>query len=122
MNAIPNAIDAVIVVAGAVTLLATSGRVLTAVYRRVGEENVLVDLDEEARATGVVVGKCENLLILTLVLLGAYTALSIIFAGKAFVRREDLKTNSLYYLAGTMVNVTYSLLVALAVRFLVNTL
>lgn len=112
--------DVVIVVAGALVLLATSGRVLMAVYRRVGEENVLVDLDEEARDTGVVVGKCENLIILALVLLGAYTALSIIFAGKAFVRREDLKTNSLYYLAGTMVNVTYSLLVALAVRFLVR--
>mgnify|MGYP006292129739 CR=1 FL=1 len=112
--------DVIIVVAGALVLLATSGRVLMAVYRRVGEENVLVDLDEEARDTGVVVGKCENLIILALVLLGAYTALSIIFAGKAFVRREDLKTNSLYYLAGTMVNVTYSLLVALAVRFLVR--
>ena len=112
--------DVIIVVAGALVLLATSGRVLMAVYRRVGEENVLVDLDEEARDTGVVVGKCENLIILALVLLGAYTALSIIFAGKAFVRREDLKTNSLYYLAGTILNVTYSLLVPLAVRFLVR--
>jgi hypothetical protein len=120
MSPIIDPLDVGIVLAGAAFLLATSGRVLLAVYRRVGEENVLVDLDEEARDTGVVVGKCENLLVLTLVLLGAYTALSIIFAGKAFVRREDLKTNSLYYLAGTMVNVTYSLLVALAVRFLVN--
>ncbi|MFH1864567.1 MAG: hypothetical protein ABIK85_01665 [Candidatus Eisenbacteria bacterium] len=63
-----------------------------------------------------VVGKCENILIVALVLSGAYTALSVIFAAKAFVRREDMSSNSLYFLAGTMVNVTYSLLVALALK------
>jgi hypothetical protein len=43
-------------------------------------------------------------------------ALSVLFAGKAFVRREDMTTNSLYFLAGTMVNVTYSLLMALVLK------
>ncbi len=55
--------------------------------------------------TDFVVGKCENILILTFMLLGAYTALALVFAAKAIVRREDMRTNSLYFLAGTMVQV-----------------
>lgn len=55
-------------------------------------------------------------------LLGAYTALSIIFAGKAWIRREEMRRGSLYFLAGTMVNVTYSVLFALGIRLLLSVL
>ncbi len=72
------------------------------------------------RDTGAVVGKCENILIVIFVLAGAYTALSVLIAGKALVRREDMRQNSLYFLAGTMVNVTYSLLIALAIRAVIE--
>jgi len=41
-------------------------------------------------------------------ILEAYTALAVVFAAKAIVRREDMSKNSLFFLAGTMVNVTYS--------------
>lgn len=68
------------------------------------------------RDTGLVVGKCENILIVVLVLLDAYTALSIIFAGKAWIRRREMRRGSLYFLAGTMVNVTYSVLFALGIK------
>jgi hypothetical protein len=39
-------------------------------------------------------------------LLNIYIALAIIFAAKTIIREEDIKKNSLFFLTGTMVNVT----------------
>lgn len=64
--------------------------------------------------TGWLIGRLENVLVLTLVLLGQYTALSIIFAAKSWVRHEDTASgDSTYYLAGTLVNFTYSIAVGM---------
>jgi hypothetical protein len=101
-------------------LMATSGRLLRAVLSGIAQRDVEGEIEKRDRDTGVVVGKCENILIVALVLLGAYTALSIIFAAKAWVRHEDMSQNSLYFLAGTMVNVTYSLLFALGLRWILG--
>jgi hypothetical protein len=109
-------------VVGCIFLMATSGRVVNGVLRGIAREDVEAKLAKRVRDTGVVVGKCENILIVVLVLVGAYTALSVLFAGKALVRREDMSRNSLYFLAGTMVNVTYSLLIALLIRAVVDRL
>lgn len=77
--------------------------------------------DDVERDTGWLIGRLENVLVLTLVLLGEYTALSIIFAAKAWVRSEDTATgDTTYYLAGTLVNVTYSLVVGLATLWLLG--
>lgn len=66
--------------------------------------------------TGWLIGRLENVLVLTLVITGEYTALSIIFAAKSWVRREDTSSeNTTYYLAGTLVNFTYSILVGIGV-------
>ena len=66
--------------------------------------------------TGWLIGRLENVLVLTLVIAGQYTALSIIFAAKSWVRREDTSSeNTTYYLAGTLVNFTYSIIVGLGV-------
>ncbi|USZ66764.1 hypothetical protein NGM10_08440 [Halorussus salilacus] len=69
------------------------------------------DIEED---TGWLIGRLENILILSLVIAGEYTALSIIFAAKSWVRREDTATqNTTYYLAGTLVNFTYSIVVGI---------
>lgn len=74
-----------------------------------------------AEDTGWLVGRLENVLVLTLVLTGEFTALSIIFAAKSWVRMEDTASeNSTYYLAGTLVNFTYSIAVGVAVVRLVG--
>lgn len=76
------------------------------------------DLEED---TGWLIGRLENVLVLTLVLVGEYTALSIIFAAKSWVRMEDTASeNSTYYLAGTLVNFTYSIAVGVGVVWLLN--
>lgn len=70
--------------------------------------------------TGWLIGRLENILVLTLVFIGQYTALSVIFAAKSWVRVEDTASeNTTYYLAGTMVNFTYSIVFGLvAIRLL----
>ena len=111
---------AAIAIGGTGVLVAASGRLLRAVLSGIARRDVEGEIEKRDRDTGVVVGKCENILIVALVLLGAYTALSIIFAAKAWVRHEDMSQNSLYFLAGTMVNVTYSLLFALGLRWILG--
>jgi hypothetical protein len=67
----------------------------------------VIPADSKIRDTGIIVGKCENLLIPTSIILDAYTALAIIFTTKTIVRAEDMKSeNTLYFLAGTMINFT----------------
>ena len=67
------------------------------------------DTDVE-KDTGWLIGRLENIIVLTLVIAGQYTALSIIFAAKSWVRVEDTASeNTTYYLAGTLVNFTYSI-------------
>ena len=70
--------------------------------------------------TGKLIGKCENILILSLVLANAYTALALIFGAKAIIREDEIKNNSLYFLAGTLVNVTYSLVFGLILKGIIS--
>ncbi|MGB8311815.1 MAG: HEAT repeat domain-containing protein [Halobacteriota archaeon] len=37
------------------------------------------------------------------------------------VRMEDIRSNSLFYLAGTMINVTYSVIVGVILKVLITT-
>lgn len=74
------------------------------------------------RDVGVIVGKAENVLLPTFILAEAYTALSVIFAAKGIVRRGDDKNNTIDYLAGTMTNVTYSVVIALSTRITLEAL
>ena len=52
--------------------------------------------------------------------LEAYTALALVFAAKAIVRREDMSKNTLFFLAGTMINVTYSIMIGLMLKILIG--
>ncbi|GAA0263666.1 hypothetical protein [Halobacterium noricense] len=117
---VPTAERLLVVVASYAFLLATSGFVVTRSLRTVPSDDDVPTGRE--RAVGVLVGKCENVLTLTFVLAGAYTALAVVFAAKGIVRKDDIEKNSLFYLAGTLVNLTYSVLVGLAAAVLVTVL
>ena len=114
-----NPTETAILVGGYVVLLATSGIVVNYILSKISGEPISRKIGKEARDTGFIIGKCENLLILTFVILGAYTALSVIFAAKTIVRRDDMAKNSLFFLAGTMINVTYSVVVGLIIKLLI---
>jgi len=98
------------VVAATTLLVATSGHVVRAALWFAGTESPAEDVD-----TGRAVGKVENVLVLTLVLVGAYTALGLVFTAKSIVRWQDMNSeNTTYYLTGSVTNFTYSLLVGVA--------
>ena len=52
-----------VAVVGSLLLLMTSGHVVNGVLRGIAKEDVEGKLDKRVRDTGVVVGKCENILI-----------------------------------------------------------
>jgi len=120
-------------VAGAFLLLFTSGtvvrKVMNIIYKRnladlasgavTAPDPVEEKLARERISTGLIIGKCENLIIYLMVLTGSYTALAIIFTAKTIIRKEDIAKNSMFFLAGTMINVTYSLLISLLVKLLI---
>lgn len=125
-----------IVCLGYIFLLLTSGKVVIFILSKVEHEKskqtkissfnnkknerTVSFANERELDTGYVIGKCENILILSLVLTGAYTALALIFAAKAIIREEEIKNNSLYFLAGTLINVTYSVIVGLIIKSIIT--
>ncbi|MDG6221343.1 MAG: hypothetical protein QCI38_07865 [Candidatus Thermoplasmatota archaeon] len=114
-----DSLDAIILLLGYIALLGTSGVVVKRVLSGASKAGSLKNVTEEEKGTGFIVGKCENILIITFVILEAYTALALVFAAKAIVRREDMSKNSLFFLAGTMVNVTYSIVIAVVIKLLI---
>ncbi|EMA53232.1 MULTISPECIES: hypothetical protein [Halococcus] len=107
----------VVVVAGYTLLLATSGYVVMSMLSLAG-----ASVDEAEADTGSVIGKVENVLILTLTLLGAYTALGLVFTAKSIVRWQDISSgNTTYYLTGSVANVTYSLVFGIVLRRVLDT-
>ena len=114
-----NLITVAILVGGYLILLGTSGIVVNYILSKISKEPISQKIGKEVRDTGFVIGKCENLLILTFMLLDAYTALAVIFAAKAIVRKEDMSKNTLFFLAGTMINVTYSIIIGLVIKILI---
>ena len=59
----------VIVISGCLLLLFSSGIASNFIFKRVGEPEVMKKIGKEARDTGFIIGKCENLLIFLFVLL-----------------------------------------------------
>lgn len=103
-----------LIVAAYALLLGSSTLIVTQGLARFTGDELGDDLDVD-EDTGWLIGKLENVLVLALVLQGAYTALSIIFAAKSFIRREDISSgNTTYYLAGTLLNFTYSVAYGIA--------
>ncbi|MFH0809879.1 MAG: hypothetical protein V2A77_05360 [Pseudomonadota bacterium] len=117
-----NLLAVAIVAAGYTTLLASSGLLTKTILSRVAGQPIGQTVNSRTLDEGFIIGKCENILLLTFTLLEAYTAISLIFTAKAIVRREDMSRNSLFFLAGTMINVSYSIVVGLVVKLALTVL
>lgn len=70
--------------------------------------------------TGFIVGKCENFLIISFILVKAYTTLGLIFTAKTIVRLKKMEEYPEYYLTGTMVNFSFSVLIGFVVQLLLK--
>jgi len=110
----------VIVAAYAITL-ACSGKVVSYfVLPRKRPAPPAPDPDGPRFNTSALIGKCENILTVTLVLLGQETGLALIFTAKSFVRKEEIERNPGFFLGGTLVNLVWGLVVAGLARWLVR--
>lgn len=121
--------DYLIVLVGYTVLLTTSGRIINFMLRQIAnktlEETAGKDQPEPADrkrrlAAGQIIGKCENIIILSFILLEAYTALALVITAKTLVRKEEIEKNEMYFLVGTLVNVSYSVLISFIVKLLIT--
>lgn len=69
---------------------------------------------------GYLIGKCENTIIFAMVLADAFTGLALVFAAKNLVRKEEIQQNSSFFLVGTMLNFTVTLVIAFVVKYLLG--
>ena len=76
--------------------------------------------DKKLIRDGLIIGKCENIIILSFILVGEVTGLALIFAAKNLARQRDIKENAGFFLAGTMVNFTATLVIAYGLKFLLT--
>jgi hypothetical protein len=81
--------------------------------------SALPEVTTDTKGAGQIIGKCENLLVFTLVFMGEYEGLGLVMAAKSIGRMEDIKKNPSWYLGGTLVNVTWSMFMGLLARALV---
>lgn len=111
-----------------ILLLTTSGALVRFVLSRVAQQSIEavagadkpVETVKKRLEIGIIIGKCENILVLVLMILEAYTALAIVFTAKTVVRKEEIEKNSMYFLAGTMINVSYSVLIGFVLKMLLQ--
>ncbi len=116
-------ISYIIIAAAFVLLVTTSGRVINFVLQQVAHKPLEEVANEDAPAEvqkrleiGGIIGKCENILILAFLILEAYTAIAIVVTAKTMVRKEEIEKNSMYFLAGTLINVSYSVLMGFILK------
>lgn len=111
---------AIIVACAFVMLLMTSGWVVEAVLGlALGNDwEERETPGEQALTMGMILGKCENILTLAFILADQFTALALVFAGKSIFRAKKAEERPAYYLGGTVVNFTYSVVVAMMTRWI----
>ncbi|MDP2899186.1 MAG: hypothetical protein Q8Q12_21840 [bacterium] len=117
-----NIVQCVVVGFGYILTLATSGVVVRHFIGSGRPAESGKSPPERRYDTGAIIGKCENLLTITLILADAFTGLALIFAAKSIVRSEKIKENATYYLGGTLVNFTYSVLMGFLIRLVLGAL
>lgn len=118
-------ISYIVIAAAFLLLVSTSGRIISYVLQQVAQKGLEEAANEDAPKEvqkrlniGSIIGKCENILILAFLVLEAYTAIAIVVTAKTIVRKEEIEKNSMYFLAGTMINVSYSVLIGFIVKLL----
>jgi hypothetical protein len=84
------------------------------------QENVTKTPKKSEIRDGYIIGKCENIIILSFILVGEVTGLALIFAAKNLARVKDIQDNAGFFLAGTMVNFTATLVIAYILKFVLT--
>lgn len=82
----------------------------------------LSSIDSNTKKQSKLIGLCENIIIYLFIIKSETTGLGFVFAAKALARNDDSKDEMLqsYFLAGTLVNFTYTILMASFFKYLEN--
>jgi hypothetical protein len=106
-------------------LLATSSIVVKSILKKIahktmediaGEDKPEAGIQKSRLEIGAIIGKCENVLVFIFLMLDAFTALALVVTAKTIVRKEEIEKNSMFFLAGTLINVSYSVLIGYIVK------
>ena len=78
--------------------------------------------DGGLKRAGAIIGILERLFVLTLVLIGEYASIALIFTAKSIARFEELKNRKFaeYYLIGTLSSILLAMLVGILTRWLLK--
>lgn len=111
-------------------LVTTSGYLISFVLKKISNKELSALAAEgstEAETkkktvfnVGNIIGKCENVLVLSFMLLDAYTAMALVVTAKTIVRKEEIEKNSVYFLAGTLINISYSVLIGFITKLVLK--
>ncbi|MDD4663458.1 MAG: hypothetical protein PHD83_02190 [Caldisericia bacterium] len=107
-----------IVILGYFITLLSSGYIVRFILKKA---LISIHTSDEKTGSSTVIGKCENLLILTLILTNSISSIAFIMAAKSLFRAGEAdKTYIAYYISGTMINLTYSILMGLSIKYLIS--
>ncbi len=131
INNIESFWDYVVIVCGFLWLTFSSGKIVSYLLKQVahktlseaaGEDQPEEKLKKARLAAGTIIGKCENIIILCFILMEAYTALALVVTAKTLIRKDEIERNEMYFLVGTLTNVSYSVLIGFIMRLVIATL
>ncbi|GBD94474.1 hypothetical protein BMS3Abin05_02083 [bacterium BMS3Abin05] len=60
---------------------------------------------------GTIIGLCETFIVITFILFDQFSALALVIAAKSLVRMKKMEEQPEYYLLGTFVNISFSILI-----------
>ncbi len=83
---------------------------------RTVDPNYKKELGKPVVDTGLIIGLCESFITITLVLMNALTGLAIIFTAKSIARSKKIEEKAQFYLVGTIVNFSFSLLTGILLK------
>jgi hypothetical protein len=122
----------IVMAASYLFLISTSGYLISFILKKISNKDLEVlaaegsTEAEKKRKTvfnvGNIIGKCENILVLSFMLLDAYTAMALVVTAKTIVRKEEIEKNSIYFLAGTLINISYSVLIGFITKLVLKEL
>ncbi len=78
--------------------------------------------DGGLKRAGAIIGVLERIFVLTLVLIGEYSSIALIFTAKSIARFEELKSRKFaeYYLIGTLASILCAMLLGILTRCLLG--
>ncbi|NOY76480.1 MAG: hypothetical protein GXO76_01290 [Calditrichaeota bacterium] len=60
---------------------------------------------------GTMIGLCETFIVITFILFNQFSALALVVAAKSLVRMKKMEEQPEYYLLGTFLNISFSILI-----------